>query len=204
MTWLYAVIFVAGYLIGGIPFGLIIGRVVKGIDIREHGSRNIGATNVMRVIGKGAGVSAFILDVLKGFLPAFLGVRLYGSYYGISGGLGALSGHIFTPYLKFRGGRGVATGLGVFLGLAPVGVGICFGIWVVVLVLFKYVSLASITAGVALPLVLLGERALGWGEYSLGVMVLALLVVSAVVLRHIPNMKRLVRGEESRFRIGAK
>ncbi len=199
MTWLRVGVLVGGYVVGGIPFGLIIARAVKGIDIREHGSRNIGATNVMRVAGRGAGICVFFLDVLKGFLPAFLGLRYGGANLGMLAGLGALAGHIFPPWLKFRGGRGVATGLGIFLGLVPIAVGISFGIWVVVVLLSRYVSLASILAALAFPLILFGEKLLGAGEYSLEVMVLASVVVLAVILRHIPNMRRLVRGEEAKF-----
>ncbi len=202
MIWSAVGVFLGGYVIGGIPFGLIVARALKGIDIREHGSGNIGATNVMRVVGRGAGIGVFLLDVFKGFLPAFIAMRFGGSILGILGGLGALAGHILPPWLRFRGGRGVATGLGVFLGLTPIGVGICFGIWGIVFLLSRYVSLASIVAALAFPLILLGGRAMGLREYSLGVMILALVAVAAVLLRHIPNMKRLFRGEESKFRRG--
>ncbi len=195
------------YLLGSVPFGLAVAKVVKGIDIRNHGSRNIGATNVGRVCGRGWGVLVFALDLLKGAVPVacwaysrvFIGFAdPYHEVAPVFAGLGAILGHIFPAYLQFRGGRGVATAAGVFLMLTPIPAVIALAVWVLLVGAFRYVSLASVTAALALlvaqPIVdpdAFGKRL--WVTIFAGTMALL------VVLRHIPNIKRLIAGTESRI-----
>lgn len=182
------------YLFGAIPFGLLIAKS-RGINIREQGSGNIGATNVFRCVGKGWGTFTFLLDALKGFLPAFafpLVARLNADY-GVLFGLAAILGHSFPVYLKFKGGKGVATSAGMLLGVAPVVVGYGFAVWLTSLLAFRYVSLASILASavVGISVWFLDKSLL----VSISLTVLALLVIWL----HRANIKRLLSGTENRF-----
>jgi glycerol-3-phosphate acyltransferase PlsY len=198
------------YLLGSVPFGLLVARLVKGIDIRQHGSKNIGATNVARVCGRGWGIAVFVLDLLKGALPvaAWAWSRFCLSWAGdlveqasVLAGLGAILGHVFPAYLGFRGGRGVATAAGVFLVLAPAAAGIALATWALFAALFRYVSLASIVAALALLL----AQALVDGKAfreRLSVTGFVAVVVLLVIVRHVPNIRRLIAGTESK--IGAK
>ena len=193
-------VLVGAYLVGAIPFGLLLGRALRGVDIRQHGSRNIGATNAYRVLGPGIGLAVFALDFAKGFGPAALGARLAPagwtpSTVALLAGGAAIVGHVFPAYLTFRGGKGVATSAGVLLAVAPVPTAIAAGVWGATLVATRYVSLASILAAVALPAaagVLDGPRS--------PVAIAATLVGALVILRHRANIGRLARGEEPRFR----
>lgn len=205
-------IFLASYLIGSVPSGLLISKS-RGIDIREHGSRNIGATNVWRILGKKWGMLAFGLDTGKGWLAVtlsgwgaahFLTPPLLGDHsVGIIGAVGVILGHNFPIWLRFKGGKGVATSLGVLIGLMPIASLIVLGIWGIVLKLFRYVSLASICAAGALPLVVLGlilfatpfwGTDLGWPDLAF-----SLVAAGLVMKRHLPNIRRLRAGTELRF-----
>jgi len=180
------------YLVGAIPTGYLFGRLLKGIDIRQYGSGNIGATNVWRVLGKKIGTVTLILDILKGLAAVTLIAHFF-SATPIICGLAAILGHNFPVYLKFRGGKGVATSVGVVLGLAPSVVGAAFFIWIGVLFLTRYVSLASITAGLSLPIfsILFGNPCeLHWFFLAMGAL---------VVIQHRANIKRLFKGEEKKF-----
>ncbi len=186
---------VVSYLIGSIPFGYIIARS-KGVDIRQHGSGNIGATNVWRTIGPLPGIVAFWGDAGKGFAAVWLG-----RYTGIEGaelltGFAAMSGHSWPVYLKFKGGKIIATGAGVLLALSPLATLIALLVWLSVLGIFRYVSLSSICAAVSVPISLyaLGN---GWKYVSFGTL-LALLAI----YKHIPNIKRLIAGNE--LKVGIK
>jgi glycerol-3-phosphate acyltransferase PlsY len=214
------IVVAAGYLLGSVPFGLVISKGC-GVDVRRAGSGNIGATNVWRVLGWRCGLSAFVLDALKGLLPAALaprvwllaGVpfaaarggeqRLYIAWLAV--GAAAIVGHVFPVYLRFRGGKGVATSLGVLLGIWPYytipGL-ICFGLWVVVFAWSRYVSLSSVVAAVAFPLVYLGLALIrGWDPWGSQRLLLIFAVVMAllVVYRHRSNLQRLLAGQENRF-----
>jgi len=189
----FVLFFLIGFLAGGIPFGFLIGKL-KGVDIRKAGSGNIGAANVARLCGKKAGGVAFLFDVVKGFLPAFIVAR-YSINYGITTGVGAVLGHMFTPFLKFRGGKGVSTALGVFLGLVPVPVLLCFGIWVVVLLGFRYVSVASMTAAVCAPVLIY------FMKRPFPLILLAIAIACLILVRHISNIKRLLKGKEPKFNL---
>ncbi len=189
-----ALIVAGGYLIGSIPFGVVVVRVLRGEDIRAQGSGNIGASNVWRTYGRRLGVPVALLDVAKGFVPAFVGLRLGGEWVGVLAGSAAMLGHARPIWLRFgKGGKMVATGGGVAFALAPAAAGICLLVWIAVFVLFRYASLASIVTAVALPLLclLLGEpRPTVAFATAAGV---------AVIVLHRANIGRLLGGTESRF-----
>jgi glycerol-3-phosphate acyltransferase PlsY len=188
---------VAGFLSGSVPFGYFAGRL-RGIDIREHGSGNIGATNVIRVLGKGIGVPVFGLDLLKGLIPCLV-MAGRGAESGVLvlTGFCAILGHMFTPWLGFKGGKGVATAAGVLVGIAPVPVLVALVVWLAFFFVTRYVSLASMMAGVAVAVTMAVQMGLSgkWDGVLLGFgVVLALLVI----LRHRANIGRLLAGTESK------
>jgi len=194
---------IAGYLLGSIPFGLFAARL-KGVDIRKHGSGNIGATNVWRVCGWRFGLPVFVLDVLKGvaavWFARWLAVRFDGDFAwsAVAAAMACVIGHSFPVWLGFRGGKGVATSLGVILGLMPLPSFIVLLIWAVVFKVSGYVSLASIVAALALPVVSIAFQFTEWrsGAPACGFAVFAALLV---VVRHRSNIVRLRAGTESRF-----
>lgn len=201
MLFLFLVFLIA-FLLGSIPNGFLIAKS-RGIDIREHGSKNIGATNVLRVLGKGPGYTVFVLDALKGVLAVLVGGWMTdwrADHLGqILGGIGCIFGHSFTPWLGFKGGKGVATTAGVLLTLLhPFVLLSVLGVWLAVFYSTRYVSLASILAAVAIPvaiwfLVMTKDRQ-AWPMLIFGVLVMVL-----VVLRHQANIQRLLNGTETRF-----
>lgn len=186
---------IVAYLLGSIPFGLLIARS-RGVDIRSQGSGNIGATNVFRVIGKGWGIFTFVLDALKGFVPAFffpLIVNLDGEW-GVLFGLAAILGHAFPVFLKFKGGKGVATSAGMLIGVAPLAVLVGFVCWVICMVVSRYVSLSSIVAVIAVAITV-------WlrGDKKLIVNIALTLLAVLVIWLHRANVRRLLNGTENRF-----
>ncbi|HEY6604702.1 MAG TPA: glycerol-3-phosphate 1-O-acyltransferase PlsY [Gaiellaceae bacterium] len=190
-----ALIVVGGYLLGSMPWGYWLVRVVKGDDIRRHGSGNIGGTNVWRVYGWRLGLPVVALDTLKGFVPAFLGALLVSDLVGVLAGGAAMLGHGRPLFLRFqRGGKMVATCGGAFLGVAPLVGGIGAVVWVTVFVLFRYASLASICAAVSIPV------AAALLDESWPVIVFAAVAAVAVVFLHRANIARLLAGTENRFR----
>ena len=202
MTAAYTLTLISSYFIGGIPFALIIGKS-QGVDIREHGSGNVGATNVGRVCGKKWGIIAFICDSTKGFLPVFTVNYLYTfdnpQLAMILAAIGAYLGHVFTPYLKFKGGKGVATAAGALLALSPIPTAIAFVSWAICLACSKMISLSSIVAAAVLPLVafiLLMQKAQGM---SYAVFALLFCLGMLTIYRHKSNIKRILAGEEPRI-----
>lgn len=194
-----ALIVVGGYLVGSIPSGVVVVRLLRGEDIRAQGSGNIGASNVWRQYGRWLGVPVALLDVAKGFVPALIGLKIGGEWVGVLTGSAAMLGHARPIWLGFsKGGKMVATGGGVALALAPLAAGICLLVWLAIFVLFRYASLASITTAVALPLLCL---ALGepWPT-----VLFATAASLAVILLHRQNISRLVHGTESRFSRGSR
>ena len=235
--WLCPII---AFLLGSIPFGLIIARA-KGIDIREHGSGNIGATNVLRVVGRRYGITCLILDLMKGLIPVVLAVNLI-QIEGKSGGLfqisalqefatnlpaaqqlkgqlvhvltalAAVLGHNYSPWVGFKGGKGVATSAGVLLGLMPAGIAVLLLVWLIVFLTTRYVSLASVVAAIALPLMThAGARfhhvnndptlPTLWqnGTWNKPLFVFSLVIALLAIWKHRSNLLRLNAGTEHRF-----
>lgn len=194
-----------GYLCGALPFGYWAGKL-KGIDIRQHGSGNIGATNVIRVLGKPIGIPVFLLDMFKGWLPVILAAtwmtRAGGSVEMVSvakvtAGFCAVLGHMFTFFLSFKGGKGIATTAGVLLGVSLAGF---IGGWIAWLIVFfasKYVSLASIAAALAVPtsMALVMAREGRWDGVLLG---FGIVVMVLAIYKHRANIQRLIAGTENR------
>jgi glycerol-3-phosphate acyltransferase PlsY len=192
MSW--AILILAGYLAGSMPFGYWVVRWLKHVDIRTVGSGNIGATNVWRTYGRWYGAPVVLLDVLKGFVPALVGTLLVSHWAGVAAGAAAMVGHWRPLFLKFaKGGKMVATCGGAFFGVAPF---VALGgavVWLAVFLLFRYASLASMVAAISLPLLSL---ALG---QPVAVTVFAAVAAVAVIALHRANIVRLFRGTESRF-----
>ena len=203
-----ALIVVASYLAGSIPFGLMIGRFVKGIDIREHGSGNIGATNAGRVLGKKWGLICLLLDALKGLLPVLLLPRLIGGEsssaeqltdLAVISGVATIVGHMFPCWLGFRGGKGVATSLGVVAMLSPwgllVGAVAFFGSFLV----FRIVSLSSILAALGFGAFYLTP----WSQHPISLGIFSAAVPLLIIVQHRANIRRLLRGEEPKLKTPA-
>ena len=196
------IFFIIAYLMGSIPTGVIIGKKFKGLDIREHGSKNTGATNAYRVLGKQYGIIVLLADALKGYLPVF-----FASLVGLSGwhlilvGLITIVGHTLSIFLKFKGGKGVATSLGVFLYLVPKIVLILLVVFILIAFFTKYVSLASVSAAGLFPILVLFmpvKESLGkWNIFGF-----ALIIALFVIFKHRSNIERLLHGNENKF--GAK
>ncbi|MGH7448728.1 MAG: glycerol-3-phosphate 1-O-acyltransferase PlsY [Longimicrobiales bacterium] len=194
-----ALLLLAAYLIGAIPTSYIAGRMTRGIDLRQHGSGNLGATNAFRVLGWRAATPIFIVDMTKGFLPVYFFPRIDGAEpigWALAYGAAAIIGHMFSLYVGFRGGKGVATGGGVFLALAPIAAAGSLLIWAVLVFTTGYVSLGSIAAAAALPVLVAVTGA------PLSVLGLALALGAFVIYAHRANIHRLRRGQEHRFRRG--
>ena len=188
------VILILSYLLGAIPNGLIFGKLIWKKDLRNFGSGNIGATNAWRVIGKPAGLLIFALDFLKGLLSVFIAKDFLGEpLIMILAGLCAIIGHSFNIFLKFHGGKGVATGLGVIAMLIPEVTAIVFLIWLVIVFITRYVSLGSIVAAIFVPLL-----AIFFDEPTEFVMLGALAAVF-ITIRHKENIARLSRGDENKI-----
>jgi acyl phosphate:glycerol-3-phosphate acyltransferase len=187
-------LFLGAYLLGAIPFGVLIARA-KGVDIRSVGSGNIGATNVIRALGTGPGVLVFVLDVLKGLVPALVARWIAPERQDIwfYAGMAAVVGHSLSPFLRFKGGKGIATALGGVLGSAPLTALSCFAVFTVLLVTPRYMSLASLIA--------VGTGTF-WGyvyKDALAVRVGYVLLELFVIYRHLPNIRRLLNGTEPKF-----
>ena len=187
-----------GYLFGSFPSGYLAGRIAKGIDIRSLGSGSTGATNVLRHIGKRAAITVFLLDIFKGVLAILLAKYfLLNDSWQVAIGLSTLIGHIWPVWLNWKGGKAVATGLGIFLGLSwKVGLA-TLGIFIIMITLFRIVSLASVSAALALPLIML--LSFKTSNFSLPFLVISLLAMTLVIWRHRENIVRLIKGKEPRI-----
>lgn len=219
------------FLCGSIPFGLMIAKA-KGINIREHGSGNIGATNVLRVVGKKYGVTCLLLDALKGFIPVVIAVNLIqiagknvglfhigalndfalqlpaaeqfkGQLVHVITALVAVLGHNYSPWVGFKGGKGIATSAGVLLALMPAGVGLLIVVWLVVFLISRYVSLASVIAAAALPLITIYgswfHGRIADGTWNKPLFFFSLIIAILAVWKHRTNITRLLAGTEHRF-----
>lgn len=224
------------FLLGSIPFGLFIARI-KGIDIRQHGSGNIGATNVLRVVGKKYGITCLLLDALKGFVPVVIALNLVqiegrrvgipvpaldslalhlpaaeqltGQLVHVVTGLFAILGHNYSPWVGFKGGKGIATSAGVLLALMPFAVVLLLGVWLLFFLITRYVSIASIAAAAALPLLThIGARfhkgpdgLTLWeaGTWNKPLFVFSVIIAVLAIWKHRVNIQRLMNGTEHRF-----
>jgi len=190
------------FLLGSLPHGLWVGRLARGIDIRDHGSGNLGATNVYRTLGPRLGLLVLFLDMAKGALAVLLVQRVLpeassaawvAAWSGVIGMFAALLGHMFSPFAQFRGGKGVATAAGAWAMLTPAALGLALAAWIVVFFLSRIVSAASIAAAIILPIgVILFDP-------SRPEVILSVITGALVLLRHHGNVRRLFRGDESRF-----
>ena len=187
-----------GYLVGSFPSGYLAGRIVKGIDIRSLGSGSTGATNVLRHIGKRAAISVFIIDVFKGILSILLAKYfLLNDSWQVAIGLSTLTGHIWPVWLNWKGGKAVATGLGIFLGLSwQVGLA-TLAVFILVIASFKIVSLASLTSSLALPLIMF--LSFQNSIISLPYQIISILAMTLVIWRHRENIIRLINGKEPKI-----
>ena len=197
----------AGYLLGSIPFGYLIVRFTKGTDVRGAGSGNIGATNVNRVAGAGAALATLLLDMAKGYCAVWLAERVSGGEIGwmALSGLAAVAGHLFPVWLRFRGGKGVATAVGAFVPLCWMGVAAAALVWLVVISIWRYVSLASVVAAAALPLSTYFLYAPGTSHAPpLTVSFSTATVAILIIVKHRANIGRLLAGTESRLKFGGR
>ncbi|MFY9402065.1 MAG: glycerol-3-phosphate 1-O-acyltransferase PlsY [Candidatus Omnitrophota bacterium] len=204
---LIILLIIVSYIIGSIPTAYLFVRIIKGIDIRKTGSGNVGATNALRILGKGWGFSVLFLDILKGFLPVFfLGTLISDRISFIQEhnlliiiGFCAICGHNWTLFLKFKGGKGVATTLGVLLALSfkiqglKIALALIVLIWVVSFIFFRIISLSSILAALTFPLFILILK------LPLSIIIISFLLSVFIILRHKSNLKRLIKGEEPRL-----
>lgn len=184
---------IVSYLLGSVPSGYVLGRLA-GVDVRRVGSGNVGATNVARVVGRGQGVLTLIADAAKGFIPVFTAIQFnMGLPTTVLAGVAAFLGHLYPAFLKFKGGKGVATAFGLFLALAPFTTLILIGIFALVTMSSRAVSLGSITAAVAAPIILwltsYPPIVIGGGAF----------LAAMIILRHSSNIKRLLAGTEAKI-----
>ena len=201
-----AVVLIGSYLLGSIPFGYLAGRIAR-IDIRNCGSGNVGATNVIRTLGKGYGYPVFALDFLKGFgavkISIMIATRAQSEWnspemFGIVAAISSVLGHSFPVWLGFKGGKGVATSAGALFALAPIATLVGVAIWILTFWLTRYVSVASIAAAAALPLIILVST---WLSQTTGRLLFysSVCLAAVVIWRHRSNLSRLMRGTEPRF-----
>lgn len=197
----FLIFIVITYIFGALPCGVWLGKWVKNIDIREHGSKNSGATNAYRILGPKYGIMVLIMDALKGFIPLYLA-----SIFGVAGvhliilGLVAILGHTFSFFLGFKGGKGVATSLGVFLFLMPKVIGILVIVFILVVGTSKYISLGSIICAGLLP-VLAYFLPIRESLPRTPLVIISLIVGLFVIYKHKANIKRLIEGKENKFNL---
>jgi glycerol-3-phosphate acyltransferase PlsY len=190
------------YLVGAIPFSYIAGRLTRGIDLREHGSGNLGASNAYRLLGAKTASLVLLGDILKGFLPVYFAAAIDWQHtvdplwLGLASALFTVLGHMYSIYLKFTGGKGIATSAGAFLALMPWASLIAFALWGIILAAKKVVSLASLTAAVALPFIVYATGRAGLGEFHWELVILAVIVSVVVIHGHRSNIRRLLKGSE--------
>lgn len=189
------------FLLGGIPSGYLITKKIKGFDIRQHGSGNPGAANVYRTVGKWAGWSTFFCDALKGAAAVLLAKYFAPghNYLAMLCGFVAICGHMWTPFLKFRGGKGVATSAGVFGALLPLPTIVGFIVFAILVAITGHISAGSIVAAIVLPI-----SSFFIGNYPIGFSILSLVIGIIVVYKHIPNIKRMLNKSELAFEDGSK
>jgi len=200
-TITYSLLLLLAYLLGSIPTSFIFGKLLQGIDLRQHGSGNVGATNALRILGVKIGIITLILDIAKGFFAVYIiSIILHDAtnLMLIFAGLAAILGHIFTIFLKFKGGKGVATSAGVFIALAPVATLSAFILFLIVVAVSKYVSLGSLLAAAALFLI---EFIINLTNNfnDLEILIFTGIIALFIIIRHKANIGRLRKGEENKI-----
>lgn len=188
----FLVLLLLAYLAGSIPFGLVVGKLFYGVDVRLHGSGNVGTTNVFRVLGKKAGVIVLVCDMLKGYVPAAVAAAVFDPWFAIVIAAAPVLGHIYSIFLKGRGGKGIATGAGVVLALVPVAFAIILTAWLLLILITRYVSVASLAAAVLVPVLTIAL------DEPLPYEIAGVLVAILVWWAHRSNISRLLAGEENR------
>ncbi|UCC79110.1 MAG: glycerol-3-phosphate 1-O-acyltransferase PlsY [Candidatus Zixiibacteriota bacterium] len=195
-----------GYILGSIPTGVWLGKAIKGIDLREHGSKSMGATNVFRVLGWKLAIVALIIDVAKGFFAAFiasgvnLGDSMLTSYQlALIAGLAAIIGHLYPLFAYFKGGKGIATGAGMLLYLAPLELGFAVLVFVLTVLISRYVSLGSLMGATFFAVSIILERYYLHYPHGDEMVVFAILIFILVLITHRSNIKRLLEGNENRL-----
>lgn len=201
------------YLIGSIPFGFVLVKAIKGVDIREFGSKNVGATNTWRVAGKGFGITAFVFDMLKGFGPVFVVSRVYERFahtypndtvvinkelLAMICGIAAILGHVFPVYLKLRGGKAAATSCGVFMFLAPHALLIAIVVWVITVCVSKFVSLGTMFASIAFAVSVI-FMADGPFKEGISLSIFSIVMSIVIIFLHRSNIKRIIEGSENKI-----
>lgn len=183
------------YLAGSIPFGLVVGKLFYNLDVREHGSGNVGTTNVVRVLGKKAGAMVLVCDMLKGYVPAAIAAQFLNPWLAIFIAAAPVVGHMYSVFLKGSGGKGVATGAAVVLALVPLAFGIILVVWVLLVLATRYVSLASLVATFLVPVLVIA-----FGD-PLPYQIAAVLVTVVISWAHRGNIRRLIEGTENRVKL---
>ncbi|MGV3629803.1 MAG: glycerol-3-phosphate 1-O-acyltransferase PlsY [Bacteroidota bacterium] len=199
----FIVFSLAAYLLGSIPSAVWVGKTLHGIDVREHGSKNAGATNTFRVLGKKAGIIVLVMDVLKGvaavFLPRFLsqGSAEQVIQLELLAGVFVFLGHLFPLFAGFRGGKGVATSLGIIIGIHPPAAGVCLLVFLIVFISTHYVSLGAIAASFCFPFIVI----LVFQEHSIYLVVFSIVIGITVIATHKKNIQRLLQGQENKMNL---
>jgi glycerol-3-phosphate acyltransferase PlsY len=196
-------ILLGSYLLGAIPFGYLIVKLREGRDIRAAGSGNIGAANVTRTAGKGAGILTLLLDAAKGYLAVWFAAWLTDGAVGpmVGAALAAIVGHMFTIFLKFKGGKGVATGVGGFLPISWIAVVGALGVWIITVAAFRYVSLGSMLASLSLPFLIYFLYDVPPGDAQMTVVLGATAAAVLILLKHHENIRRLTAGREPKLKL---
>jgi acyl phosphate:glycerol-3-phosphate acyltransferase len=204
------IVILVSYLFGSFPTAIIAGKLLKKIDIREHGSGNAGATNVFRVLGWKAGVIVLLIAMVKGFIPVFWLAGLIHTnietliYYQILAAIAAICGHIWTIFAGFKGGKGVGTSAGVFLGLAPVPLSLALLVFFIIVALTRYVSLGSISAALLFLLIIIYQKFILNSYVPDILLYLVIVAVALIWYAHRENIKRLLKGNENKISFGSK
>lgn len=202
----FLIMIVLSYLLGSFPTAIVTGKILKGIDIRQHGSGNAGATNVFRVLGWKAGLFVLLVDIAKGFFATVLVYKIALGAFSIDAvilqivaGLAATMGHIWTIFAGFKGGKGVGTGAGMIVGLVPGAVLAGLIIFIITVSLTRYVSLGSILASLTIPVYLFAKHFLLYRQVPVALLIFSLLVPVLIILTHRSNISRLLKGEENKI-----
>ncbi len=197
-----AIVIILSYLAGSVPTSIIMGKLLKGIDIREHGSGNAGGTNALRVLGWKAGVVTMLVDVFKGFAATFWISRLYPGTPAsvmLAAGIAAILGHTYTVFAGFKGGKGVGTAAGMLIALFPVAIPFCLAVFILTLLFTGIVSLGSILAAITLPIVMSVMMFVLDRNIDTGLYIFSIIIPFFIMFTHRSNIKRLRSGTENRF-----